>query len=147
LRVLNEQSFHELKERVMDTKLCIFCGTCTAVCPVGCIAFKGGGPELARECTACGRCLEACPGLGAPLQELDSMVFGRTRSEVEKIDGLGIRLKDRNLSSSDQEIFFHGYNGGKVTTMLAYLLEKKETDGVVISCWWRRRLIPILPGR
>jgi coenzyme F420 hydrogenase subunit beta len=73
------------------------------------------------------------------------MVFGRARSKEEQTEGLGLLLKDRNLISSDEEIFSHGYNGGKVTTVLNYLLEKNEIDGAVISCWGESSPYPWFP--
>ena len=51
-------SFENLKREVIDNCLCISCGACVAVCPVGCIAFKGDGPELVEECIRCGLCLD-----------------------------------------------------------------------------------------
>jgi coenzyme F420 hydrogenase subunit beta len=130
-----ETSFEQLKEQVIDTQLCFFCGQCCAVCSTGCIAFKENGPELAGECVACGQCLEACPGLGAPHKKLDIQVFGREQTPEETARGLGIVLSDRNLVSADKEIQGKGYTGGKLTATLAYLLEKKEIDAAIVSQW------------
>lgn len=132
---MNEESFQDLKERVIDTQLCFFCGTCTAVCPSDCIVFKNTGPELDGECTDCGQCIEACPGLGTPLKELDKLVFGRTKTEEEDQSGMGIYITDRNVVSGDEEILKHGYTGGKLTSVLAYLLEKGEIDAAIVSQW------------
>ncbi|MBU2647199.1 Coenzyme F420 hydrogenase/dehydrogenase, beta subunit C-terminal domain [bacterium] len=130
-----EESFDELKKQVIDTQLCFFCGLCSAVCSMGCISFKQDGPELDGDCSACGRCLEACPGLGAPLKDLEIQVFGRVKTEAEEKRGLGIYLSDKNLVSSDTEIQKKGYTGGKLTALLAYLLEKKEIDAAIVSHW------------
>ncbi len=41
---------------------CIGCGTCTEICPQGCIDFCGGKAEIRREnCLHCGNCLTVCP--------------------------------------------------------------------------------------
>ncbi|MBU4002283.1 MAG: Coenzyme F420 hydrogenase/dehydrogenase, beta subunit C-terminal domain [Proteobacteria bacterium] len=130
-----EDSFDGLKKRVIDTKLCFFCGQCCAVCSTGCISFKDNGPELDGECVSCGQCLEACPGLGSPLKKLDIQVFGRETTPEEEAKGLGIYLSDRNLVSADKEIQGKGYTGGKLTATLAYLLEKKEIDAAIVSQW------------
>ena len=132
---MKEKSFQDLKSQAIDTQLCFYCGLCTAICKEGVIAFKGDGPELVGECIECGQCLEACPGLGAPLEELDKLVFGRTKTEQEDLSGLGIRLMDKNLVSGDKEILSCGYTGGKLTSILAYLLYNKEIDGAIISVW------------
>jgi coenzyme F420 hydrogenase subunit beta len=132
---MKEISFENLKREVLDTCLCIHCGACVAVCPVGCIAFKSDGPELVEECTRCGLCLEACSGLGVPHYELDQKIFGRSKSEEEDSGGFGIRLSDRNLISGDHDLARIGYSGGKVTSLVIYLLEKGEIDGAIVSRW------------
>ena len=132
---MQENSFDQLKNKVIDTQLCIYCGQCCAVCSTGCISFKSNGPELDGECVACGQCLEACPGLGAPLKKLDIQVFGREQTEEEEKKGLGIYISDRNLVSADNEIRGKGYTGGKMTALLAYLLENKEIDAAIVSQW------------
>lgn len=131
---MKDNSFQQLKERVIDNKLCFFCGACISVCSADCIAFKDNGPELDGECTECGRCLEACPGQGSPLKAMNRLVFGRDLKEGEN-NGPGIRVSDRNLVSNNDEIFRHGYTGGKLTATLAFLLEKKEIDAAIISQW------------
>ena len=132
---MQENSFDQLKNKVIDTQLCIYCGQCCAVCSTGCIAFKNNGPELDGECVACGQCIEACPGLGAPLKKLDIQVFGREQTAEEEKKGLGIYISDRNLVSVDREIRGKGYTGGKMTALLAYLLENKEIDAAIVSQW------------
>jgi coenzyme F420 hydrogenase subunit beta len=128
-------AFQDLKEQVIDSRLCIVCGGCVAVCPVKCIAIKANGPELVGECNACGLCVPACPGKGAPIRELDQMVFNRQRTEEEDMSGFGIHIADRNLVAGDAEIRQKGYTGGKLTAILAYLLETKEIDAAIVSRW------------
>ncbi|MFO7965230.1 MAG: Coenzyme F420 hydrogenase/dehydrogenase, beta subunit C-terminal domain [Desulfobacterales bacterium] len=132
---MQEWSFDRLKENVIDTQLCIYCGQCIAVCSTGCIAFKENGPALDGECTACGQCIEACPGLGAPLKNLDLQVFGREKTNDEEKKGLGIYISDRNLVGTNNEIREKGYTGGKLTAVLAYLLEINEIDAAIVSQW------------
>lgn len=132
---MNDALFQDLKDRVVDTELCLFCGNCFAVCPADCITFTEKGPELTGECISCGQCIDACPGLGVPLGDLDKQVFGRKKTQEEDMGGFGIYLRDRNLVSADPEILEKGYTGGKITTLLAYLLETKEIDAAIISSW------------
>ena len=132
---MQEESFDSLKRRVIEPQLCIFCGQCCAVCSTGCISFTDNGPELNGECVSCGQCIEACPGLGSPLKKLDVQLFGRETTPEEDARGLGIFLSDRNLVSADPEILGKGYTGGKLTAILAYLLEKKEIDAAIVSQW------------
>jgi coenzyme F420 hydrogenase subunit beta len=132
---MQEGTFDQLKNQVIDTQLCIYCGQCCAVCSTGCISFKDSGPELDGECVACGQCIDACPGLGAPLKKLDMQVFGREQTEEEEKKGLGIYISDRNLVSADKKIQEKGYTGGKMTALLAYLLKNKEVDAAIVSQW------------
>lgn len=132
---MQEESFDELKKQVIDTQLCFFCGLCSAVCSMGCIVFRNNGPELDGDCSACGQCLEACPGLGVPLNDLDLHVFGRKKTEEEENSGMGIYLSDQNLISGKKEIQEKGYTGGKLTATLAFLLENKEIDAAIVSHW------------
>jgi formate hydrogenlyase subunit 6/NADH:ubiquinone oxidoreductase subunit I len=46
------------------TDSCVGCGTCTRVCPMGCIRLDGGKPvyDYAR-CANCMACIQACPVL------------------------------------------------------------------------------------
>ena len=44
------------------TDSCIACGTCTQVCPRGCIRLDGGKPVYDyRHCANCMACIQACP--------------------------------------------------------------------------------------
>jgi coenzyme F420 hydrogenase subunit beta len=132
---MQEASFDQLKSQVIDTQLCFYCGQCCAVCSTGCVSFKNNGPELDGECVACGQCIKACPGLGVSLKKLDILVFGREQTEEEEKNGLGIYITDRNLVSANEEIREKGYTGGKLTAILAYLLENKEIDAAIVSQW------------
>lgn len=126
-------AFKILYESVIKNKLCCFCGACVAVCPENCIAFFGSGPKLESHCTECGKCVEACPGNGAPLTKLMDAVLQREETEDEKKGGLGAIIEDRNLVSADPEILNIGYTGGKVTALLAYLIENRKIDGAIVT--------------
>lgn len=132
---MSEESFDQLKKRVIDTQLCLFCGLCSAVCSMECISFGNNGPELNGDCSACGQCLEVCPGFGVPLNALDMKVFGREKTEEEETNGMGIYLSDKNLVSGMKEIREKGYTGGKLTATLAFLLENEEIDAAIVSHW------------
>lgn len=126
-------SYAELVKSVIQNKLCCYCGACVAVCQDNCLVFSGNGPKLEKACTECGRCIAACPGYGAPLSELENVVFNRQITNEEKASGLGAVIEDRNLVSADPEIVRKGYTGGKVTALLTHMLETGKIDGAVVT--------------
>lgn len=126
-------SYKLLFKSVIQNKLCCFCGACVAVCPQGSLAFLENGPRLVKPCLECCRCVAACPGHGAPLNKLIDTIFHRKPTDDEEKFGLGLMIEDRNLVSADPEILKTGYTGGKVTTLLTYLLKTKKIDGAIVT--------------
>lgn len=46
----------------VDKNVCVGCGACTGVCPVGAITLKGGVAVIdPKKCIGCGACLATCP--------------------------------------------------------------------------------------
>jgi ferredoxin len=46
----------------VDKKLCDYCGTCVAVCPVDCIELEETNIKIDTEtCNLCLNCVHACP--------------------------------------------------------------------------------------
>lgn len=47
---------------MIDKNVCIGCGTCAGICPVGAIHMEGGKAEVDNSvCVKCGACVNACP--------------------------------------------------------------------------------------
>lgn len=48
---------------MIDKTLCIGCGACASICPVGAISFDGDGKAVIDEetCIKCGACESVCP--------------------------------------------------------------------------------------
>lgn len=51
------------KTACIDQKLCVACGCCEKVCPLGAAAvLKGMYAQIDRDkCVGCGKCASACP--------------------------------------------------------------------------------------
>lgn len=79
-----------------QTRRCIGCADCVAVCPRGAVALDGGLHIDRRRCNACGHCAEACPTLAMAIK-------GRYYAPAELVDGL---LRDKR---------FFDHSGGGVT--------------------------------
>ena len=57
----NPESKSAKPEIMYDSKKCIMCGKCSAVCPNGCHTFSEKGHIFHREkCVACGKCADIC---------------------------------------------------------------------------------------
>ena len=52
------------KKRIawVDQSLCVSCGCCVKVCPLGAISVRRGlYAEVSDRCVGCGRCAAECP--------------------------------------------------------------------------------------
>ncbi len=127
-------SWEELKQDVIDQGLCSGCGACVAVCPRKNVKLKLGcvDPELMGECMeGCNLCNNACPGAFIPRSGLEEMIFGRKRTEDEKLFG---QYKDHLVThSKDEKVQHAGVAGGTVTALLLYALEEGIIDGAIVA--------------
>ena len=63
---------------VLESGLCMGCGTCESVCPQGAIQFslcRRKGIYLpfvdTERCKICGMCFDVCPGIGINIEQLE----------------------------------------------------------------------------
>ena len=87
-----ESHFDRLKAEVIDSGLCMACGTCTGVCVSRAIEMDYSQeelmPRLATKCIDCGLCVAYCPGKDIPLRDLDRRFLGRERDYEEEALGI-----------------------------------------------------------
>ncbi len=51
-----------IERPVLDPKVCVRCGTCLAICPVGSVVSDGDGYRITYDyCKGCGLCAAECP--------------------------------------------------------------------------------------
>ncbi len=115
-------SFDELNAHVIDAGLCEGCGLCVGACKA--ITIEEGVPQLTGRCVLksganeCGLCFELCPQAHPEtIQEdvIDSV-----------ITAVSVRTKDKTIAEKTS-------NGGFVTTLFKYLLEKSKVNAIVAT--------------
>jgi coenzyme F420 hydrogenase subunit beta len=134
----------ELYEEVITSGLCTGCAGCVIACPHDVIGYKHEsgeyrpfhledelGPDNCihgeKGCTSCTR---ACPRFRSWELEADEHLFGRARREDE-IAGV---FKDVILCrASDDTVYETGQDGGLVSAILMWCLERGYIDGALVS--------------
>lgn len=127
--------FEDLKKEVIDRDLCTLCGACLSVCNANkvealCIEnnkpqYIAGGADVTKKCLECGVCYLICgriPKLDTEIEELYSVQ-----------PPLGSYKYLISARSKNPEIQKVAQDGGIVTTLLKYMMEKNLIDGVVVN--------------
>ena len=116
-------------------KLCIGCGTCSAICPTKSISMQLDSkgfyyPVINSEsCIDCGLCDDVCPGKSVDNERLNNFVFGH-----QPTDNFIGNFKNCYVGHSlDPNIMSRGTSGGLVTAILTYALDAGIIDGALIT--------------
>lgn len=134
----------ELKQEVIDAKLCTGCAGCVIACPHDVIGYNhesGGyrpfhleeelGPDDCihgqKGCTSCTR---ACPRFRSWEPQADEHLFARVRRDDELA---GIYSDIMLTKASDETINKAGQDGGLVSAILMWLLDEGYIDGALVS--------------
>jgi len=124
-------SFEEsLVKNVVGAGKCVGCGTCVVVCPYGCLELKQGTPTIVKECKNCGICAQVCPQNELVQSKAEASVFGRERRADETF---GIYRRLCIARASDPKVRRISQDGGAVTALLLFALEKGIIDGAIVS--------------
>jgi coenzyme F420 hydrogenase subunit beta len=133
-----------LYDEVVTSGLCTGCAGCVVACPYDVLSYNddegvykpfhieeelgpGGCTHGEKGCTYCTR---ACPRFRDWETEIDSFMFGRQR-RVEEVDGIS---KDIILArASDEFVHKVGQDGGLVSAILIWALEKGYIDAALVS--------------
>ncbi len=134
----------ELYEEVVTSGLCTGCSGCVVACPHDVLGYNDGdgvykpfhleeelGPDNCihgeKGCTSCTR---ACPRFRAWEPEIDNHLFGRTR-QPDEMAGIS---KDIILARASEEMVHKmGQDGGLVSAILIWCLEKGYIDAALVS--------------
>jgi len=134
----------ELYTEVVASGLCTGCSGCVVACPHDVLGYNDGdgvykpfhveeelGPENCihgeKGCTSCTR---ACPRFRAWEPDIDNHLFGRSR-QPEEMAGIS---KDIILARASEEMVHKmGQDGGLVSAILIWCLEKGYIDAALVS--------------
>ncbi len=133
-----------LWDEVITSGLCTGCAGCVVACPHDVLGYDdtlgvykpfhleaedgpGGCGHGDRGCTSCTR---ACPRFRSWETEIDGFLFKRSR-EDDEVAGIS---KDIILArATDKTVLDKGQDGGLVSAMLLFCLEKGYIDGALVS--------------
>lgn len=123
-----EYGFDELEHDVIKKELCCYCGNCIAFCPK--VDHKENRPELVDYDPLCGLCYAYCPRSFLDMSFIENKIFGKARDKGEK---LGIYQNAVSARSTGADIQGVAQDGGVVTALLSYALEKGLIDCAVVT--------------
>ncbi|MFX0188165.1 MAG: Coenzyme F420 hydrogenase/dehydrogenase, beta subunit C-terminal domain [Candidatus Hodarchaeota archaeon] len=120
--------FQDLCDLVINKKNCIFCGTCASLCPrIGIIKNK---PTLLESDPECSLCSRYCARTYFPEEVFEREIFN---NQNHRDFILGYYQKAIIAKSTDESILKVAQNGGVITTLLIYALNKGLIDGVLLT--------------
>ncbi|MFX0179757.1 MAG: Coenzyme F420 hydrogenase/dehydrogenase, beta subunit C-terminal domain [Candidatus Hodarchaeota archaeon] len=127
------KTFKDLEQEVILAEKCCACGACIAYCEsqsFNVIEIDNYIPKFKSEknadnCTECGVCYYICPQTFALSEKLGNFYF---------IDNeIGHILKILAAKTTNPAIEKVGQDGGIVSTLLAYLFERRKIDAAIVS--------------
>ncbi len=114
---------------ITESDLCMGCGTCGMACPTEAVQFKNQRPTINQDiCIKCGACFIQCPRSFFSAPVLSTKKFGQPGDPA-----LGFYREAYSARTKNEKILTISQDGGIVTDLLCYLLEKKIADSAVVS--------------
>jgi coenzyme F420 hydrogenase subunit beta len=122
--------FGNLMSQIIRQDQCSFCGACMAACPIGILWPVGEQPSMIGTCALCEICYYQCPNVEFSRDDVEHFLHGRTRTAEEPI---GIYRQAFVGRATNANIKNKAQDGGVVTALLAYALDKKLIDAAVVA--------------
>jgi coenzyme F420 hydrogenase subunit beta len=120
----------DLEARVIYNGLCCYCGACGAFCKEY-ITYEDEKPKTKEKCYEIhGACYDFCPRTFFAPFEVERGIFGGVRTD----NALGFYNGDIiTARTKDEGIMKKAQDGGIVSALLCFMLEKGEIDAAVVS--------------
>jgi coenzyme F420 hydrogenase subunit beta len=125
------KTFRALQEEVISRGLCGKCGGCVSFCSAGKLnALEMGEDDLPRyadedRCLVCGICYMICP--------VTAELNAEMRNKFGWQPPMGIYRAISSARATDEAIRQVATDGGVVTSLLLYMLERHLIDGAIVS--------------
>ncbi|MFX0180605.1 MAG: Coenzyme F420 hydrogenase/dehydrogenase, beta subunit C-terminal domain [Candidatus Hodarchaeota archaeon] len=127
---VSKENYFISVDSVYDSNLCCQCGLCSSICPVNGLDLTGDYLYIDEgKCITCGLCYEVCPR-SFQMGDLIENIFRRNKS-LKYTEGLGYYKNIYSARAAKYSIKKVGQDGGIVTSLLYYLLERKLVDAVI----------------
>ena len=123
------KGFQELNDLVIDKQNCVFCGTCTTLCPRIGFGKEGKEPILLENDPECSTCFRYCPKAYYPEEMFEKELFN---GNTNKSYSLGFYQEVLTARSTDDDIWDSAQNGGVVSSLLIHALDTGLIDGVLL---------------
>jgi coenzyme F420 hydrogenase subunit beta len=124
-------SYEDLESKIINTGICTVCGACILACPSSHVKFLEGKPKRSKrmmDCVGCSTCYEACYMLRHDLiRNIEGGILG-----WGKRDDVGLYKRIVAARTREQNIKKVCQDGGIVTTLLIYALDKSIIDGALV---------------
>lgn len=125
------KTFADLQQEVVQAGLCGKCGGCVSFCSAGQLHAlepdEQGFPRYSDEsrCLKCGICYLICP----VTSDLEAELQQKFARELPA----GARMVITSARSTDPEVRQVATDGGVVTALLLYMLDRRLIDGAIVS--------------
>jgi coenzyme F420 hydrogenase subunit beta len=129
-------NFEDLEKEVIEKGLCTHCGACISACPD--YNIKWGLDDRPRRdkakgmCENCTECYDCCHRVQGHFinNKLNKLIFNRDQNEDESF---GIYKEVVAARAKDKEIIKISQDGGVVSAIGLYLLDKQLVDGIITT--------------